>query len=320
MPDEPRGWRAWLSDLARFRIRRPPLGIDDLKIWRHRRLSTALPFPALDWAEPEEENLKALYDYVVHLAYGVIDWYIRHRLWKKLWSRALRIVSLLLVSLAAIVSLLKIFSSEAELRLLQYLEWLIFGSNGVSPGCNSCDHSGFAAEAALVLIGAAGGFNLIDRFAGLSTGWMRYVKNAMLLHKELIKFQFEWTRLERKATGGQKPTAGDAPPAAAPAQSSERSESPDEPAPDAEDEPPEVERVSLRIKIDGSWYTRDIDWGDQARLDLTLRRIDLVQDFCSAIFTIVEQETSEWSEELKDNVTKFTRDVISHHGREAGRA
>jgi hypothetical protein len=314
LPEETRrGIRAWLARLVRICIRLPPEGIDDLRIWRHRQLSTSLPFPTLSWSDDNdaEASLKELHDYAVQLAHSVIDWYIRHRFWKKIYSRALRAASFLLVIAAALVSLLKIFSSDLELKILKSIGWF-----------DVHDPAGFAAEAALVLLGAAGGFNLIDHLASLSTGWMRYVSTAMVLDKELVKFHFEWARLERKvqvksAAAAAAQAAGNQAPSL-PGQQAALAARP--PESDADPCVPSVKRIAVKIEYDGNRPSREIVLKDESRADLTLQRIDLVQEFCSTIFMIVGEETGVWADELKKNITKFTQDVVSHHGRDAGRA
>jgi hypothetical protein len=251
----------------------------------------------------EEANLQKLHDYAVQLAHSMSDWYIRHRRWKKLWSRSLRFISGLLVIVAAIVSLLKIFNPELEIKILTGLI-----------GIGIPDPAGFTAEAALVLIGAAGGINLIDRLAGLSTGWMRYMTTVMLIHKELIKFHFEWNRLDRKAALARS-SGANAAPGADPAQPPDGGPEPREAT--AEPDSFKVRTVSIKLAINGQ--PKEIEW-IEAPSDLTLQGVDLVQDFCSKLYSIMDDETAVWADELKNNVTKFTQDVISHHGRDAGRS
>lgn len=296
--------RLWGS-FTRLFARAAPSGalspaVDRLRIWRHRQLSMALPFPLLDWSD-EKKALQQLYDYAVQLANGTIDWYIRHRFWKKFWSRFLRFFSFLLVIAAGFASLLKIFSADIEQKVLGF----ILGR--LSVDCHCTDTSAFAVEVALVLIGLAGGFNLVDRLAGLSSGWMRYVSTAMVLDKELVKFQFEWTRLELKARKAEEAAkrSPDKPPSTAIAQEGVVSK---------------VQQVVVTVGYDGDRPTKDVEWYGEAQSDLMLERIDLVQEFCSTMFSLVSEETGVWADELKENITKFTKDVVSHHGRDAGRS
>jgi hypothetical protein len=293
----------WLADMARFCVRLPPKGIGDLKIWRHRHIATALPFPRIRWSDQQsdEERLEKLYDYAVQMANGVIDWYIRRRFWKKTFSRVFRFLSFLFVALAALVSLLKIFSSDIELRILKFFVPLFVSDGLVS------EHSGIAVEAALVLIGAAAGFNLIDRLAGLSTGWMRYVTTAMRLNEELVEFQFEWNRLEREsrpqATEPTPSGGGSAQPPSAAGQT-----------------PTASEQVVVELRRYGKQHNWTVEVMPGTRSEPTMRQIELVQEFCSSIFTIVNGETSDWADELKDNVAHFTKQVVSHHGQDAGKS
>ena len=54
--------------------------VEDLPLERHAILSTALPFPDLDWSKQENDakNLKHIRDYSVSLANSTLDWYLDH--------------------------------------------------------------------------------------------------------------------------------------------------------------------------------------------------------------------------------------------------
>jgi hypothetical protein len=164
---------------------------DDLRVSRHLRLCTAIPFPSLSWVNPKdnEANLEEVHDYAVQLANSAIDWYLEKKKWKKFFAKLLHYLTYLFGTLAATVPLLKIFSTQAEGEIVK---WVFRGS--------VANPSAFSAELALVLIGLAGGFNLIDRYAGLTTGWMRYVTTAARLNRTLIAFQFAWNEVERTAS------------------------------------------------------------------------------------------------------------------------
>src|SRR5687767_14531428 len=82
---------SWLSRLLGRSERR-----DDLAAERHHQLSTMVPFPAdLNWHDlaAAEKNLEALRAYAQGLATSVIDWYLRKRRWKKIFSWALRLLA-----------------------------------------------------------------------------------------------------------------------------------------------------------------------------------------------------------------------------------
>ena len=64
---------------------RPDADVEALRLKRHAVLSTALPFPDLDWSEAEKdtENLKQIRDHSVSLANSTLDWYLKHHKTKK---------------------------------------------------------------------------------------------------------------------------------------------------------------------------------------------------------------------------------------------
>jgi len=149
----------------------PKADIDDderLRIARHHRLCTAIPFPALNWQEQDvEKSLARLHDYAVQIANSSIDWYLQRKRAKKFFARTLHSLTFLFGILAAIIPVLKMFSTELQSQLMR----LLFAGLVTNP-------SAFAAETALVLIAIAGGFALIDRAAGFSADWMRYLTTA----------------------------------------------------------------------------------------------------------------------------------------------
>jgi len=254
------GFVSWFREAGgRLRVRPWPEGLEDVQIFRHRNLCAAIPFPKLSWADKNNEstNLERLHDYAVQLANSAIDWYIHKKFIKKRFSRSLHVLSYLFAILGALVPLFKIFSPEVESKILH--------SIGLA-----ADHGSIAVEAALVLIGVAGGFNLIDRFAGFTNDWMRYMATAMRLNQELIEFQFRWSELERAASTNPSP--------------------PDPPGKRA-------------IK----------------EIDPIKSKIDMVHKFCSRVLSIVEEETSAWADELKNNVAQFTQHIMTQHGRNTGK-
>jgi hypothetical protein len=57
-----------------------------------------------------------------------------------------------------------------------------------------------------VLLGIAGGFVLLDRYFGYSTGWMRYVLAMQAIEKAREQFRMEWTALLRLLSGTARGT------------------------------------------------------------------------------------------------------------------
>jgi hypothetical protein len=163
---------------------------DDLRIARHREFCMALPFPSMTWNDKAEEeaNLAKLHDYAVQLANSGIDWYLQKKEGKELRARITHWFTYGVAVLAAIIPLFLIVVPE-----LQIFRWHI-----VNP-------AGIAAEAALVLIGIAGGITLIDRSAGFSADWMRYILTATRLNRTLVEFEFDWNALGREASQSYQP-------------------------------------------------------------------------------------------------------------------
>jgi hypothetical protein len=160
----------------------PHPDVEALRLKRHAVLSTALPFPDLDWSNHENDaaNLKHIRDYCVSLANSTLDWYLDHHKSKKRKAQTLHLVIFFFVGLAAIPPLLKVG----------------FG-NGLQSACGYCDllnnHTG---EIALVLLGIAGVAKLWDSNAGYTVDWMRFITTAAQINQELGKFQFEWERID----------------------------------------------------------------------------------------------------------------------------
>jgi hypothetical protein len=166
--------------------RRSDADVEALRLKRHAILSTALPFPDLDWSSENKdtENLKRIRDHSVSLANSTLDWYLDHHKTKKWLAQTLHLIIFSFVALAAIPPLLKVGFA-----------------NGLQGACGGyCDllnnHTG---ELALVLLGIAGVAKLWDSLAGYTVDWMRFITTAAQINQELSKFQFEWERIDLAA-------------------------------------------------------------------------------------------------------------------------
>ena len=138
--------------------------------------------------------------------------------------------------------------------------------------------SEFAAEAALVLIGIAGGFSLIDKLAGFTASWMRYMLTATRINQALIAFHFDWNELERKRSllrSRVDPSAGNPP----------------------GDDPPRAPGTPPNFD------------------DPVTEGIDLIKRFCMKILDIMDEETSGWADELKKNASQLASAPLVHGGR-----
>lgn len=166
-------------------------GIEDLLQKRHDILSTALPFPKLDWSEQanDTENLKRIRDYAESLANGVLDWYLHHQKSKKRLAQCLHFIIFLFVALAAVPPLLKLGIPS-----------------GIQSTCATCEWiNSHAGEVALVLLGISGVAKLWDSNAGYTVDWMRFFTTAANINRELTKFRFDWDKIELESRLVLKP-------------------------------------------------------------------------------------------------------------------
>jgi hypothetical protein len=129
---------------------------------------TARPFPVVDaarWQDPPQV-LGELYQHVQARAIETSDWYLTGRRGKKMASRTLRVLAVLLASAGGLVPLANVTAGQAA--------------------------SGWG----YILLAGAGVCFGLDRFLGLSAGWMRYMLTAQRVQRRLSVFQFDWTALE----------------------------------------------------------------------------------------------------------------------------
>ncbi|MEU2714521.1 SLATT domain-containing protein [Streptomyces sp. NPDC007205] len=138
-------------------------------------------FPLGNWGEPAE-RLDELYRWVERGALETASWYLRDRVWKRRAARVLR-------SGAAAGAV-----TGAGLPLLD----LAGAADGVAPwGC-----------VALLLAVACVG---VDRYFGVTSGWMRDVATAQAVQRRLQALQFDWASESiREVLGPAEGTAGEA--------------------------------------------------------------------------------------------------------------
>jgi hypothetical protein len=134
---------------------------------------TVTRLPHLSW-QPEdiEESLATLYDRAETAALEAVEWYLTEKISKARWSRALRLMAILLAAAGGLVPLV----NSAGVRSLD-VRW------------------GF------VLLALAAACIAVDRYFGLSAAWMRYMRAALLVRGSLSEFQFEWAHEQAKASG-----------------------------------------------------------------------------------------------------------------------
>lgn len=142
---------------------------------------TGRAFPHGDWGEPAA-RLDELYRWVERGALRTAAWYLRDRVWKRRGARVLR-------AGAAAGG-----AAGAALPLLD----LTGAAHGVAPwGC-----------LALLLAVACVG---IDRYFGVTSGWIRDVATAQAVQRRLQVLQFDWaTESIREVLGPAEGTASEA--------------------------------------------------------------------------------------------------------------
>jgi hypothetical protein len=233
---------------------------EQIQYARHHLLCTAIPFARIDWSD-QTRTFRDLYHFAEQLALGAIDWYLRKRRTKKVTSVCLRYASYFFVIVGGILPLIRIFSPDI-IKLVG--------------GSVASDLSSISVEAALVLIGIAGGLHAIDRLVGASNGWRRYIASAMRINQRLLVFRFDWNELlahEVSAWERAKPTADN--------QKDTKQENPDgahspSPAP-----------------------------------SFAQRKYILLRTFCLDIVEVVRDETASWAAEFSDSVEQFEKQLPS---------
>jgi hypothetical protein len=257
--------------------------VAELRRARHAALSTALPFPILDWTDDSRDkaNLILLRDYSESLANSAMDWYLQHQKLKKRLAWTSHFFMYLFVGLAGFFPLLKIGYAD-------------FGSI-LSPNTVTALNalSNHAAEIAVAFAGMAGLIKLLDANWGFTVDWMRFFSTATLINRELIKFRFDWDRFE---PGGQSlPTNADAVGKSAnkSVDATSKNDAQIDPASNA------IQAGSPAVSTCPA-CKRPLDL-----LDTTEGRKKLASDFCLAILDIVGAEVSVWADELKKRMDKI---------------
>jgi hypothetical protein len=133
--------------------------------WRRRRDLRAVPFPdqALQqWQDPEAA-LHLLYRHAEARAIDAVDWYLEDKRGKRAWSRALRVVVILLVI-----------------------------AGGLQPVLAAAGAGRAQPAWGYVLLALAAACVAFDRLFGLSSGWMRTMTTAQALRRRLELLQYDW--------------------------------------------------------------------------------------------------------------------------------
>jgi SMODS and SLOG-associating 2TM effector domain 2 len=132
---------------------------------RRRRDLRAGPFPtaAMEEWQDTEAALVQLYRYAEGRAIEAIDWYLQDKRSKRIWSRGLRLLAILLVIAGGLQPLL----------------------DAAAPGPSRTAWGYVLLAMAAACIG-------FDRCFGLTSGWMRSVTTAQALERRLGQLQYDW--------------------------------------------------------------------------------------------------------------------------------
>ncbi|MEU3253261.1 SLATT domain-containing protein [Streptomyces sp. NPDC006997] len=138
-------------------------------------------FPLGDWGEPAE-RLDELYRWVERGALQTVAWYLVGRVWKRRWARLLRGGAAGGGVVGVVLPVLELAGVLGGAAVWGYL--------------------------ALVVAGACVG---VDRFFGVTSGWMRDVATAQAVQRRLLALQFDWAAESvREVLGPAEGTAGEA--------------------------------------------------------------------------------------------------------------
>ncbi|MFC8518216.1 SLATT domain-containing protein [Streptomyces sp. NPDC057257] len=138
-------------------------------------------FPLGDWGEPAQ-RLHELYRWVERGALETSAWYLADRVWKRRGARALRGGAAAGAAVGAALPLLDLTGAVGGVAAWGYLALLL-------------------AVACVA----------VDRFFGVTSGWIRDVATAQAVQRRLQVLQFDWaSESVREVLGPTEGTAGEA--------------------------------------------------------------------------------------------------------------
>ncbi|WDV32094.1 SLATT domain-containing protein [Streptomyces sp. AD16] len=148
---------------------------------RHPADLAGRPFPLGDWGQPAD-RLTELYEWVEESALATADWYLADRARKRRGARLLRAGTALGTAAGAALPLLDL--------------------TGAVPGA-----SPWACLAVLMAAACVA----LDRYLGLTSGWMRDMATAQAVQQRLQVLQFDWaSECVREVLGPTDGTAAEA--------------------------------------------------------------------------------------------------------------
>jgi hypothetical protein len=137
-------------------------------------------FTPPDWSGDATTHLESLRAYAEAKIHGELSWYYRRKHGRASTSQALRFSAVALSVLGGLVPVLvSLFGSRPSWGWLGPFATVRFGQLGY------------------LLLAAAGGLFLLDKYFGYSTGWMRYIVAMQAIEKARETFRLDWTGLCR---------------------------------------------------------------------------------------------------------------------------
>jgi SMODS and SLOG-associating 2TM effector domain 2 len=136
----------------------------------------------LNWSlDQRSKSLSSVFDHATAFSRDAEQWYARKRSAKRRYGRALRVGSILLGALAAVIPIVS--------------EIYPTGAGAIAPGWSA------------VALAAAATFVGLDRYFGFSSAWMRYMAAELKLAQVRTSFEYMWQL--KRATTADPPTDDD---------------------------------------------------------------------------------------------------------------
>jgi|GEM_PF-6250275 len=130
----------------------------------------------LDWSDAgQRESLTMVYEHIVEMVEGNIDWYNENIKGKKQWASRIRLLSLGALGFGTVIPVIV---------------------DAVSPFLS------LPASLATLVLAFGSGLIVFDRYMGYSTAWMRFRQTEMLIGAKLEAFQYQW--MSDNATWGNQ--------------------------------------------------------------------------------------------------------------------
>lgn len=154
--------------------------MQDARLCRAMRGDLERPnLPQLAWGrDARAASLTEVYEHAVGLAVAAERWYASKRPAKRAAGRTLRVGTVVLGAIAAVIPILSEITAA-------------HGDPGIAPGW------------AAVSLAIAAAFISLDRFFGFSSGWMRFMEAELQLTRLRHTFEYAWNDL--RATSQDPP-------------------------------------------------------------------------------------------------------------------